>query len=72
MKPSPSIEVPAQPLAHTIADATRVSGVSRSALYLAIARGDLAARKLGKRTLILAGDLAAFLDRLPPMEPAAK
>jgi hypothetical protein len=72
MKPIPSIEAPAQPLAHTIADATRVSGISRSALYLAIGRGDLAARKLGKRTLILACDLAAFLNRLPPMEPTAK
>jgi Helix-turn-helix domain len=72
MKPTSSIDAPGLPLAHTIADATRISGISRSALYLAIARGDLAARKLGKRTLILAADLAAFLNRLPPMEPAAK
>jgi excisionase family DNA binding protein len=56
------------PLTHTILEAVVASGVSKSSLYLAIKRGDLPARKLGKRTLILASDLAAWLEQLPKLK----
>jgi hypothetical protein len=52
-------------LAHTIAEAVRASSISRSALYLAIARGALVAKKCGARTLILDADLKRFLRTLP-------
>jgi len=49
----------------TIPEAVRISGVSRSALYVEIAEGRLKARKLGRRTLILREDLEGFLKALP-------
>jgi excisionase family DNA binding protein len=51
--------------AYSMPEAARASSLSRSALYLAIARGELRAVKQGKRTLILDTDLCAFLSRLP-------
>ena len=52
-------------LAHTITDATKISGVGRTMLYEAIGRGDIEARKAGKRTLIPAESLRAFVAGLP-------
>jgi hypothetical protein len=48
-------------LAYSIREAVRASGISRSALYLAIGRGALVAKKCGARTLILDSDLRRFL-----------
>lgn len=60
-----------KPLALTIPKAVAASGISRTALYEALKRGDISARKAGRRTLISFADLEAFLDRLPqyPTEP---
>jgi hypothetical protein len=52
-------------LAFTMKEAVGASGLSRSLLYLAIARGALRARKCGARTLILDSDLRKFLRNLP-------
>jgi excisionase family DNA binding protein len=52
-------------LAHTIADATKVSGLGRTTLYEAIGAGKIEARKAGGRTLIPAESLRAFLNSLP-------
>ena len=51
--------------AYSITDAVRVSGIGRTKLFAEIAAGRLPARKFGSRTLILATDLQAFLERLP-------
>jgi excisionase family DNA binding protein len=59
------------PLAVTIPDAIKASGMSRTAIYSALKRGDLSARKAGKRTLINFADLQAYLDRLPAYQPGA-
>jgi len=40
-------------------------GVGRDKLYHLIREGKLPARKLGRKTLILASDLEAFLEALP-------
>ena len=56
---------PAAPLAYTILDAARVSGLSRSGLYRHFAAGDLTPRKAGGRSVILAADLNRFLAALP-------
>ncbi|MGQ7830450.1 helix-turn-helix domain-containing protein [Altererythrobacter sp. Z27] len=53
------------PIAVTIPDAVRASGLSRSALYEALKRGDLAALKAGRRTLICFADLESYLANLP-------
>ena len=59
------------PMAVTIPDAVRLSGCSRTALYDALKRGDLAARKAGRRTLISFADLQAYLASLPTYQAGA-
>jgi hypothetical protein len=54
-----------EPLALPIADAQRISGLSRSEIYRRLASGDLRAIKSGSRTLILMVSLRAHLDSLP-------
>lgn len=53
------------PLAVTIPEAVRLSGLSRSGIYEAMRRGDLIARKAGRRTLIAFNDLETYLASLP-------
>lgn len=49
----------------SIAEACAVAGIGRTKIYEAISAGNLKARKLGKRTLVLRDDLRAFLAALP-------
>lgn len=58
---SPQAEV----LALTVPEARRVSGMGRTALYEALARGEIEAVKRGTRTLILTDSLRSYLARLP-------
>lgn len=51
------------PLAHSVPDAARRIGISRSGLYILIGRGEIAVAKVGHRTLILDDDLRAYLTR---------
>jgi putative DNA primase/helicase len=51
------------PLAVSVAAATRVSGIGRTSLYEAMGSGELASCKVGKRRLILLDDLRAWLAR---------
>jgi excisionase family DNA binding protein len=51
--------------AFSIPEVCKQVGLCRDTVYRAIGRGDLVARKLGKRTLILAADLDRFLNSLP-------
>jgi excisionase family DNA binding protein len=50
------------PLAHAIAEAVRLTGLSRSLFYQQIADGHLPTVKVGRRTLILDRDLRDFLE----------
>ena len=54
-----------QKLSYTIPEAVEASGLGRTKLYEYIKLGLLKRRKAGKRTLILASDLQALLERLP-------
>lgn len=49
----------------SIKEACEVAGIGRTTLYAAIAAGSLPLRKCGRRSLILADDLQAFLLALP-------
>jgi excisionase family DNA binding protein len=59
------------PIAVTIPDAVKASGISRSSIYEALKRGDLSARKAGRRTLISFADLQAYLASLPQYKAGA-
>jgi hypothetical protein len=54
-----------RPLAVTILEAVRVSGLSRSEIYRRLSTGDIRAVKSGSRTLILMDSLLAHLASLP-------
>ncbi|WP_417309855.1 DNA-binding protein [Devosia sp.] len=57
-------------LAYTIDQAVEASGIGRTEMFIAMKQGKLRARKLGKRNIILASDLIAFLESLPVREVA--
>mgnify|MGYP001222862370 CR=1 FL=1 len=46
-------------------EARRLTGLSRTTLYKLFSSGKLTPRKVGKRTLILAAELDAFVNSLP-------
>ena len=53
------------PLAISIAEAVRMSGLGRTSLYAAIAAGRLRTRKSGRRTLVETAALRRFIEALP-------
>ena len=59
------------PLAVTIPEAVKISGMSRSAIYEALKRQEITARKAGRRTLISFADLEAYLASLPTYQAEA-
>lgn len=50
------------PIALSIKDTARRTGLSRSFLYKAIRSGELKSLKCGRRRLVCAEDAAAYLD----------
>jgi len=53
------------PIAVTIPEAVKATGMSRTSLYEALKRGDITAKKAGRRTLISFADLDAYITSLP-------
>ena len=64
MPMSPS-ETQAERLAFSLTDAASAIGVAKSTLHELIATGKLPVRKLGRRSLVLRGDLEDYLQGLP-------
>lgn len=54
-----------QKIALTIPEAVRISGIGRTSLYRYFSEGKLTPRKSGKRTLVIAEELEAFVKSLP-------
>ena len=61
-----------QPITLTIPDAVKATGMSRSSIYEALKRGDLTARKAGRRTLISFAELESYLTSLPTYQAGAQ
>ncbi|MCH4540675.1 helix-turn-helix domain-containing protein [Ochrobactrum sp. A-1] len=59
-------------IAYSVTDAASRAGVGRSTLYNAISAGELPARKLGKRTLVLRSDLDNWSKTLPNWDASTK
>jgi excisionase family DNA binding protein len=59
------------PIAITIPEAVRLSGMSRTTIYEALKKRDLSAVKVGRRTLIPFADLQNYLAALPAYNAGA-
>lgn len=67
-----SIPMPDPKPGYNISDLARPKGpISRSEIYEAINRGDLKAKKLGRRTIVTPDAWTAFLTNLPDYPAAA-
>jgi excisionase family DNA binding protein len=56
--------------AYSITEVADYSSIGRTGVYAAIRDGHLVARKIGRRTVILAKDLEAWLEALPSCRAA--
>lgn len=55
----------------SVLEAAEAAGISKNSTYALIWRGELPARKLGRRTIVLRADLNSFLQKLPVYQPGA-
>lgn len=67
---SPARNVEA-PRGFSVAQAAAYLGICRARVYALVRSGELEARKLGARTIILRDELDRFLDNLPPFRGGA-
>jgi excisionase family DNA binding protein len=56
-------------LAYSVTESCVAAGIGRTNLYELITRGEIRAKKVGRRTLILADDLRQWLEALPQITP---
>lgn len=61
--PPPSSPLAIEPISMRIPDACRFTGISRSSLYLLIARGEVEIVKMGAATLVLTESLRDLIER---------
>jgi hypothetical protein len=68
---SGQLEIEMERIALTIPEACEVARASRTSLYNAIGRGELQARKRGRRTIVLVNDLRDWIENLPKVPVGA-
>lgn len=56
------------PLSHSIEAAAKRAGAPRSVMYELVASGQVPARRIGARKIVLDADLVAFLESQPIVE----
>jgi len=61
----PAEHSPMKPVAYSVTEVLELIGISRSKFYQLVNGRQIKVRKIGNRTIILAGDLDDFLQRLP-------
>lgn len=61
--PPPSSPLAIEPISMRIPDACRFTGISRSSLYLLIARGEVEIVKMGAATLVLTESLRNLIEQ---------
>jgi hypothetical protein len=62
--------IPAAPKrAFSIPEVVEAASICRTTVFAEIAAGRLVARKLGRRTVVLASDLETWLEQLPSIDP---
>jgi len=66
-EPSPRQDDAEPKLAYGISGLSEATGFGRSTIYEQIALGNLRARKLGARTIVMAEDAKAWLSSLPTL-----
>jgi excisionase family DNA binding protein len=59
-------------LALGVAEAAKAAGVGRTTLFEAIRKGEIAAKKVGRRTIITTDELHAWLRSLPQRRTQAE
>lgn len=62
---------PKPPICYSIAEAAKAASIGTTKLRLEIGAGRLRCRKIGKRSLITAADLAAWAASLPDLRDMA-
>lgn len=65
----PSSPLSIEPISMRVPDACRYTGISRSTLYLLIARGEVEVVKMGAATLVLTQSLRDLIQRQRGGEP---
>jgi excisionase family DNA binding protein len=60
------------PISVSVAQASALTGISRSRIYELLASGHLQARKQGTRTVVLFDGLREFVAALPPADIKVK
>jgi excisionase family DNA binding protein len=62
--------LPVSKIAFDVRETLRLLSIGRTTLYALVKSGDLRATKCGRKTLFLASDISAFLERLQRGEAA--
>ena len=66
------MNAPLEFAAYSIPQVMGKIGIGRDTLYKLIRQGNLPARKLGRRTVVLESDLQAFIEALPRLGGGAQ
>jgi excisionase family DNA binding protein len=61
--------IPSERMGMSVAECCYIGGVGKSFLYEEIGRGNLPARKIGRRTIVLRDDFMRWVESCPLISP---